>query len=64
METDLKLVKAVLDLMRDSVPNDCHDLIDELSKKIVRDLKEKGVDKAIREWYGITDEDLEMVVRK
>jgi len=50
--------------MRDSVPNDCHDLIDELSKKIVRDLKEKGVDKAIREWYGITDEDLEMVVRK
>ncbi|MCY0849739.1 hypothetical protein [Sulfuracidifex metallicus] len=64
METDLKLVKAVLDLMRDSVPTDCQDLIDELSKKIIRDLKEKGANKAMREWYGITDEDLEMVVRE
>ncbi len=61
METDLKVVKAVLDVVKDSVPEDCRYIVEEISKKIMRDIRDKGLDKAIMEWYGLTEEDMKML---
>ncbi|BBG25301.1 hypothetical protein [Sulfuracidifex tepidarius] len=61
METDLKLVKAVLDVVKESLPEDCDEIIEKVSKRIVKDLKDKGAERAMMEWYGITEEDLKMI---
>lgn len=60
---EIELVKKIFLIIEESVPDDCRDLvIKKLKEKIIKDIKDLGIEKAIGKWMSESEEDEEIVI--
>lgn len=58
---DLKTLIAVYSELRSRVPSDCVEVLDKHFSRLLKDLKDLGVQNALKKW-NIDDEEVEVMV--
>jgi hypothetical protein len=53
---ELNVIVKVLRAVAENVPEDCSDVLNQVAEKFIKDAMDLGLEKAIRKWYGIEDE--------
>ncbi|MDT7862563.1 MAG: hypothetical protein RRA45_10175 [Saccharolobus sp.] len=60
---EIELVKKIFLIIEENSPDDCRDLIiKKLKEKIIKDIKDLGIEKAIGKWMSEGEEDEEIVI--
>lgn len=60
---EIELVKKIFLIIEENTPDDCRDLvIKKLKEKIIKDIKDLGIEKAIGKWMSEDEEDEEIVI--
>ncbi|BDB98785.1 hypothetical protein [Saccharolobus caldissimus] len=60
---EIELVKKIFLIIEENAPDDCRDLvIKKLKEKIIKDIKDLGIEKAIGKWMSEGEEDEEIVI--
>ncbi|QIW24024.1 hypothetical protein EWF20_07600 [Sulfolobus sp. S-194] len=62
MDTQEKtdLINIVFQVIEENVPIDCEDLIADLRKKFMKDVRDLGLEKALQKWLK-SDNDVEII---
>lgn len=51
MYTEEKIVRMILSIIKENLPDDCSWLVDELERKLIKDIRDLGVEKALEKYY-------------
>lgn len=54
------LINIVFQLIEENIPIDCEDIIRDLRKKFMRDLRDLGLEGALQKWLK-SDNDIEII---
>lgn len=62
MKNEIQQIRDVINILKDMMPNDCAEILEEKFEILLREIKEKGLDEVIKAWHS--DDDLEVIVVK
>jgi hypothetical protein len=57
---ELKYVKLIFEILKERLPQDCSFLVDEYKKKFIEDIKNFGLNNAIKKWYYEDNDELKV----
>lgn len=60
VENQIQEIRDIINILKDMMPKDCAEILQEKFQILLREIKEKGLDEVIKEWYN--EEDIEVVL--
>ncbi|AWR97855.1 hypothetical protein DFR86_10100 [Acidianus sulfidivorans JP7] len=58
MENDIQEIRDLINILKDMMPEDCAEILQEKFNIILKEIKEKGLNEVIKEWYNESDVDV------
>ncbi len=55
---DLKLVRIIFSILKDSMPEDCAEIMEKYYDMILKDIKDKGLNYTLKKWLYKDDEEV------
>jgi hypothetical protein len=57
---EIEKIRLIISILEEKMPEDCAEILDEKFKILLKEIKNKGIDKAIRDYYS-DDGDVEII---
>ncbi|AWR95090.1 hypothetical protein [Acidianus brierleyi] len=58
---DLKLVRIIIDILQDNMPEDCAEIMEKYYEMILKDIKDRGLNYTLRKWFYKDDEEVLLI---
>ncbi|AWS00092.1 hypothetical protein [Metallosphaera hakonensis] len=58
---EVNIIRKIVNELISRLPNDCQDLAIEHFNQMLKELRDKGIEKAIRDWYIDQSEEVELI---
>ncbi|ARM76640.1 hypothetical protein [Acidianus manzaensis] len=60
MRNEIQELRDIINILKDMMPEDCAEILQEKFDILLKDIKEKGLDEVIKDWYK--DSDVEVIL--